>query len=275
MVALVPAAMPVPGLNRSCTMSDSINASFAQTQVIKVSIDDLKPHPLEAGPRFPGPPSKAVRVLADRMAVEGQHYTIEILPDKTIVSDHDRVPGGDPSRWKELEATPWREGLADASDVAVEEYVLAARVNRPGCHFLEVAHDYKRLNEIGKHEWYEGQRQLDDLHPSQRRNVQDLMVEKLGKKGRSLSRWLAVLEAPVEVQDALIREEIKLVDAEAVGHRSTKGQGGDHQGRSGGRHRQGRHHGLFAEKGGETQVCRRCPCDTAAKPEARREGPGR
>lgn len=199
-------------------MSDPINSVSAQVQpqVIKIKIADLKPHPQEAHTFF-GPPSPTVRSLADGMAVSGPQYAIEILPNYTIVSDHDPVRAAMFLRWAEIDAV-LRPDLADNGDAAVEDYVLFSRLNRRGRHRLEVARDYQRLHEIGQHEWRKGRRRRDDLHECQRRNLHDLMAEKLGAKGRSLNRWLAVLQAPVEVQDALIREQISLVDAEAVGH---------------------------------------------------------
>lgn len=199
-------------------MSEQVQTVSAQTssQTIRVAIAELKPHPLEAG-KSSANPSRELRALADRMASQGQLDPIEVLPDFTVVSDHEPVRAARLLNWTELDAIV-RADLADQGEVAIEEHVLLARLDRAGRHKLEVARDLKRLHEIGWNDLRAHRRQSDDLHPCQRRDLRSLLAETLDQKGRSLTRWMAVLEAPVEVQDAFIRKEINLVEAEAVGH---------------------------------------------------------
>lgn len=201
-------------------MSEQIQKTPTQSQVetITVKIADLKPHPLEAA-LYSAAPSSACKALADRMERMGQADLgpfVEVLPDFTIVSDHERVLAAKHLGWTKLDAFV-RTDLAEQDEVLIEEFLLLARMERRDRHKLEKARDLKRLHEIGRREWQEGRRRYEDLHPYQQRDLYNLLAEVLAKKGRSLNRWIAVLEAPIEVQDAHIRGEISLVMAEAAG----------------------------------------------------------
>lgn len=197
-------------------MTDHIQNVTVQnpSQIIKVAVADLLPHYLEAG-KSGSVPSRATRALADKMTVEGQQAPIEILPDLTVVSDHEPVRAARLRQWNEMDAIV-RGDLADQGEVAIEEHVLLSRLDRQGRDPLEVARDLKHLHEIGQAKvrqgWLHG-----DLLACQRTDLRSQVAEVLQQTGRSLNRWMRVLDAPVAVQDAYIRKEIKLVDAEAVG----------------------------------------------------------
>jgi hypothetical protein len=206
-------------------MSEQIQKTPAQSQVeaITVKIAKLKPHPLEAA-FFSAPPSNACKALAEKMGRIGQADLgpfVEVLPDFTIISDHERVLAAKHLGWTKVDAVV-RTDHAEQDEVLVEEFVRLARMERRGRHKLEKARDLKRLHEIGQREWREGRRRHDDLHPDQQRDLYNLLAEVLDQKGRSLNRWMAILEAPVAVQDAYIRGEINLVTAEAAGRPETK-----------------------------------------------------
>jgi len=179
-----------------------------QIHIQKWQIKDLKPHPRQAE-FFQDLPFHLLRDLAQDMQDRGQKEPLEILPDGTIVCGHQRTRAAKMLRWEEIDVWVNHE-LAAQGDLAVEQRLIEDNLTRRNLDRLDQVRCYKRLVEMAR----ETPEQRRRSH--QRGRLRDIVGSRLGISGRTLERYLRVLNAPREVQDAFKAGQISLVHASKV-----------------------------------------------------------
>lgn len=168
----------------------------------------LKPHPQQAA-IFGDVPEAELDALAADMAEHGQRDPVEILPDGTIIAGHQRVRAAKKLRWKEVDVIV-RHDLAAAGTEAIEAYFVTSNLIRRQLTPLGRARCIRRLMEVDV-----GSSAADFLW-NNREELKQRVGKAMGMSTRSVSRYLLALEAPIEVQQALDRGDIKLIDAGKV-----------------------------------------------------------
>ena len=99
---------------------------FAQKKVTNRKISTLCPHPKQA--IFPDLPPDELRRLAESMK-RGLDEPVEILPNGTIISGHQRIKAAKLLGWTEIRC--WvRHDLAEQGDDAVERRLIEANFHR-------------------------------------------------------------------------------------------------------------------------------------------------
>ena len=161
-------------------------------------LSDLKPHPLNS--IFSDRTEAEIQELADDLAARGQQHPIDTLPDGTIVGGHQRVLAAQRNEWATIRCRV-RYDLERAGADAVEQYLLRDNFNRRQLNPLEQARIYRRLKVLAKEA---GKRGKGD--------VRDYIAKRSNKSGRTLDRWAHLLDAPIEVQNAVIGGKLKLLD---------------------------------------------------------------
>jgi ParB/RepB/Spo0J family partition protein len=176
--------------------------------IVKWKIKDLKPHPLQSR-FFADLPFHLLRDLAEDMRQRGQKEPLEILPDGTIVCGHQRTRAAKILGWDEIDV--WVNGeLASQGNLAVEQRLIEDNLARRNLDPLDQVRCYKRLNDM----CYDTPDER--LRHHQRGRVRDVVGSRLGMSGRTLERYLRVLDAPREVQDAFRDGRVSLVNASKV-----------------------------------------------------------
>jgi len=175
--------------------------------ITKQPLAGLKPHPLQAE-LFGDEPRPRLRDLAEDMRANGLREPVEILPDGTVICGHQRVRAAEMLGWTAIDA--WvRTDLADQRAAADQRFIednLTRRQLTP----LAQARCYKRLEAVGK------ALPADKRSNAMRGRLRDVVGSRLGMSGRTLDRYVRVLDTPLSVQAAFERGEVKLVDAEKV-----------------------------------------------------------
>jgi ParB-like chromosome segregation protein Spo0J len=162
------------------------------------AVPELKPHPANAV--FGDLPDGELKELADDLARRGQQHAIDILPDGTVVAGHQRWLAAKLLGWETMRCRV-RYDLARAGDEAVEEYLLRDNFNRRQLTPLAAARVYRRLKALAKKT---GRKIKGD--------VRDFISRRFGKSGRTLDRWARLLDAPIDVQNAVSDGKLKLLD---------------------------------------------------------------
>ncbi|MCH8043693.1 MAG: ParB N-terminal domain-containing protein [Planctomycetes bacterium] len=165
-------------------------------------LSELKPHPKNV--IFADLSDAALDELASDMDAHGQEHPIDILPDGTVIGGHQRLRAARRLGWKTIRCRV-RFDLAAAGEVAIEEFLLRDNLLRRQLDPIEVARVYRRLKELAKNN---GRAFKGD--------VRDLIAKRFGKSGRTLDRWLRLLDTPLEVQNAVIAGTLRLVDGGKV-----------------------------------------------------------
>ncbi len=174
----------------------------------KWKLADLQPHPLQAR-FFADLPFHLLRDLAQDMRHRGQKEPLEILPDGTIVCGHQRRRAAELLKWREIDVRVNHE-LAEQGDLAVEQRLIEDNLARRNLDRLDQVRCYRRLAEM-VHDTPEHRQRYH-----QRGRLRDIIGDRLGMAGRTLDRYLRVLETPREVQDAFRSGRVSLVDASKV-----------------------------------------------------------
>lgn len=171
-------------------------------------ISKLRSHPKQ-DTIFGDVPPQELDALASDMAEHGQRDPVEILPDGTIIAGHQRVRAAKKLRWTEVDVIV-RHDLVAAGEAAIEAYFVTSNLIRRQLTPLARARCIRRLLEVetGTATRHQNCWDRDEL----KRRVGQAM----GMSARNVSRYLLVLDAPIEVQHALDRGEIKLTDAGKV-----------------------------------------------------------
>ncbi len=176
--------------------------------IVKWKLADLKPHPLQSR-FFADLPFHLLRDLAEDMRQRGQKEPLEILPDGTIVCGHQRMRAAEMLGWDEIDVWVNHE-LAAQGDLAVEQRLIEDNLARRNLDKLDQARCYRRLHEMAN------ETPDQRLRHHQRGRIRDIVGSRLGMSGRTLERYLRVLDAPREVQDAFRAGQVSLVNASKV-----------------------------------------------------------
>lgn len=221
-------------------------------------LDRLKPHPRQQA-LFSELDEQAFNDLVEDMRIKGQLQPVEALPDGTLVCGHQRIRAARQLGWSEIDV--WvREDLAQEGPAAVEQRLITDNLHRRHLDKLDLGRCYLRLREL------EASMPRDKRHAySYGADTRDVIARKLGcGSGRNLDRYLLVLQAPREVQDAFSQGKLSLVEAGKVARLS-----GDVQAEIGAEIRTGRHPKAVVRKrltGSESLTQRyRQQCNEAAQ----------
>jgi len=153
-----------------------------------------------------------VTELAADMQAHGQRNPIEILPAGTVIDGHQRLRAAKKLGWTEVEVRV-RHDLAAAKDEAVEQYMIEVNLHRRQMGVLAIARLYKRLKQIERGLGRSG------LSSQGQQELRDRLAERLGSKsGRTLDRYVKLLDTPREIQDAVSRGELPMGHAMKVLH---------------------------------------------------------
>jgi ParB-like chromosome segregation protein Spo0J len=179
-----------------------------QKDIQKWKLSDLKPHPQQAQ-FFDDLPFHLIRDLAQDMESRGQKDPLEILPDGTIVCGHQRTQAAKFLKWDVIDVWVNHE-LATQGDQAVLQRLIEDNLARRNLDRLDQARCYKQLVEMAP-------QTPDRLRRShQMGRLRDVIGQRLGMSGRTLDRYIRVLDAPREVQDAFRNGNVSLVHASKV-----------------------------------------------------------
>lgn len=165
-------------------------------------VSDLKPYPLQAN-FFRDLSDAALSDLAENIRRRGLRRPIEILPDGTIVSGHQRLRAVKLLGWTEVTVVVSFD-LQEAGPAAAEAYFLEANEIR---------------RQLGQHEHLAVIVRRHELEPkgSQRRGqgeIREIIGAKLGMTGRHVSRMIKLLALPLAIRNAVDDQRITLKDAE-------------------------------------------------------------
>jgi len=173
--------------------------------------DQLKPHPKQSK-HFADLSEAEFKALVRDLKKNGQTTPVEILVDETIVAGHQRVRAAKQLKWEKVRV--WvREDLGEAGSAASEERLLEENLNRRQLSRLGQARLYCRLRELAKDQ---GRKEVGPLR--------DVLAKRFDVTGRTLERWVKVLDAPVEVQQAVDRGELSMTQGIQVAKLSLEKQ---------------------------------------------------
>ena len=179
-------------------------------------LKDLRPHPMQAV--YFGDLSEAdLKALADDIRRNGLRHPIEVLPENkaghppnTTLKGHQRTRALLRNGVTETEVLV-RYDLADADDAAIETAFLEDDLSRRHLDNLGKARIVLRRFEIEK------KRPRGGLRRAEEAEARDRVGKAIGMSGRNLQRYLNILRAPIQVQDAFRGKELSLVDAAKIG----------------------------------------------------------
>ncbi|MBI3407205.1 MAG: ParB N-terminal domain-containing protein [Planctomycetes bacterium] len=179
------------------------------------NLNDLVDHPLQQA-FFDALSEEDLRALADDIRRNGLRNKIQVLPrnasaipPNTIIDGHQRRNALLMNGEKTAKVIV-RYDLTDAKPAEIERIFLEANQNRRHLDPLAQARVALRQIELEKNR----PRQL--FRARDHDETRDRVGRILGMSGRNLDRYLRVLRAPVEVQNALRAKEIRLIDAGKV-----------------------------------------------------------
>ena len=150
-----------------------------------------------------------LNTLVDDMKANGLRVLVEVLPDGTIITGHQRARAAKLLGWTEITVNV-RHDLAEAGAAAIETAFIADNLNRRQLSPLGKAACIKRLIELeagGRNGGLSG-RQADRL--------KEVVAERMGLSPRSVNRYLLILKCLVAVQQAFDRGDLTLTEAGKV-----------------------------------------------------------
>jgi ParB family chromosome partitioning protein len=172
------------------------------------ALKKLREHPQQAQ-LFGDVLDEDLAALAEHMDKHGQQDAIEILPDGTIISGHQRVRAARTLGWKVIEVIV-RHDLAEAGPAAVEARLIDANFVRRQLSPLGRARCITRLWELEKG------RSARRFGPGVSEALKATIAARMHLSCRSVSRYLLVLAAPAAVQEAFDRGQVSLTCAGKV-----------------------------------------------------------
>ena len=129
--------------------------------------------------------------LAADMAANGQRDPIHVLPSGVVVDGHQRRRVAMRLGWATVAAVV-RSDLANAGADEIERAMIHSNLHRRQLDPLAIARLYKRLKQIERG-W-----DPKDFYSCGSRDLRDQLAQRLGcRSGRSLDRYLKLLDAPV------------------------------------------------------------------------------
>jgi ParB-like chromosome segregation protein Spo0J len=165
-------------------------------EIIELPVTGLKPHPLQA--RIYTPRSDwQIEELAESMK-KGLDDPVEVLSDlSTVVRGNGRVEAAKRLGWEKI--TCWvRRDLEDAGPEAVETRLVEDNLARRHLSRLDVVRSIRHLKQIARNKW--GVRA--DAYKI-KGDLRDLVARRYGLSGRTLDRYLQVLDLPLPLQQAV------------------------------------------------------------------------
>jgi ParB-like chromosome segregation protein Spo0J len=187
--------------------------------VIDVPLSELQPHPLQSV-IFPAPTDAEIERLAADILDRGLQQPIEITPDKTIISGHRRISAVKQNGATTIKAIV-RHDLAEQGPDAIDRHFVAENFFRQNLSGLAKARCARHLIDLklrgdvagdGKSDTGDGESEEAIGRVDARKAVAEL----LGISPREISRLLAVLDAPNEIQAAYEAGHLTLVEAGKV-----------------------------------------------------------
>jgi len=177
--------------------------SVSQRPVMQWKVTDLHESPHQRA-LFDDLPDHELAELVEDLRVHGQRTPLEILDNGQIVDGHQRKLAAEVLGWETL-AVVVRDDLTDANSNDIECAMIDANLHRRQLDVLAIARLYARMRQIARG-W-----DSDEFFGAVKRDVRDLLAERLGGvSGRTLDRYVKLLETPREVQDAVRRQELPM-----------------------------------------------------------------
>jgi ParB family chromosome partitioning protein len=171
-------------------------------------LSQLRDHPQQAA-MFGDLSEEELRVLAEDMRKHGLRTPLEILPDGTVLTGHQRIRAARLLGWTEISVVV-RHDLAEAGPAAQETHFINDNLLRRHSSPLGRARSIRRLLEI------EAGSRPGGLSGRKKEALKEALGKRLGLSLRSVNRYLLVLDSPPEVQAAFDRGEITLIQAGRV-----------------------------------------------------------
>jgi ParB-like chromosome segregation protein Spo0J len=163
----------------------------------------LRPHPLQAVLFSPRAEWQVVE-LAASMEKNGLQEPIEVLRDRTIIAGHGRAEAAKRLGWTTI--TCWvRSDLASAGPEAIERRMVESNSHRRQLSMLDVARNYRHLLAITTNR--HGRTPSPVIVEG---DLRDLIGKRFGISGRTVSRWLKILELPLALQTAVESGQLQL-----------------------------------------------------------------
>ncbi len=160
-------------------------------------MDKLKQHPLQDN-YFLMRGGLELQELADHIKRHGLLQPIDILPDGTILSGHQRWHAiGLFVKWKNVKVRV-RHDLKALGRPACEEYFLSANFQDRQKTPLEMLRAYARADALAP-----------AIGRQRAANLKRQVEQRFRRTGRHISRLMAILDTPSEVQRAFERQEIR------------------------------------------------------------------
>jgi ParB-like chromosome segregation protein Spo0J len=178
---------------------------------VDVPLERLKPHPRNAVLYKSRTPTEIEDLAAD-MAANGQTEAVEVTPAMIIISGHARWEAAKKLGWKTLRC--WvRADLAEAGPEAVEARVIEANLYRRQLTRLDLVRSYRELKRLTKNRW--GQSRSEGQVKG---DLRDVIARRFSPpvSGRTLDRWLQLLDLPMSIQEAVDAGSLKLTEAVKV-----------------------------------------------------------
>ena len=182
--------------NRTQAASNKTAKSYLapKHKVIRIEVDGLRPHPSQAA-AFADLSDDELGALAENMESKGLENPIQILPDGTIITGHQRVRAAKLLGWTHIDAVV-RHDVADAGPAAALELLIDDNVLRRHMGPMAMARAFAVL----KMQVYndDGRRIIRD-----RVDIRDRLAKRFGRSGRQMDRLARLLELPLAIQDAV------------------------------------------------------------------------
>ena len=172
----------------------------ANAKIIQIPLADLHGHPRQAE-LFGDLPDTEFEALVEDIRKRGQQVPIQVLPDGTIASGHQRVRAAKLLGWTHIDAIVRHDLAALGKDAVVEE-LIRENVHRRHLDDFAKARCYKAMNTLmlarGARASKEGI------------GLRDLVAQQLGFDigGKTLERLALLLDLPPPLQDALASKRI-------------------------------------------------------------------
>jgi ParB-like chromosome segregation protein Spo0J len=183
-------------------------ASAKESGLVDLPVASLTPHPLQAqiyGPRA----DWQIEELAESMR-KGQDEPVEVLPDRTIISGHGRVAAAKRLGWETIRCRI-RHDLAAAGPQAVEARLIEANLYRRQLSKLDMVRSYRHIRRLLRTR-YGALAEKNEV----KGDLRDLIAQRFGVSGRTLDRWLQVLELPLPIQQAVDDGRLPMTQAVKV-----------------------------------------------------------
>ena len=175
--------------------------------VQKWKISKLTQHPEQAA-IFDDLPDKPLKPLADRMAKNGQREPVQIRPNGTIITGHQRVRAAKLLNWMEIDVVV-RYDLEKEGEAAIEAHFLEDNLFGRQPTRLPRARCIKRLIESVGGGW--------GLDVWKKEEAQSKIAKLFNLSPRNVHLNMLVLDAPLDIQHLFDGGRISLVDAGRVG----------------------------------------------------------